>query len=97
MYTVNPFRGEDCPVYTQTRDGEHCGEAYAFRNFIPSFANFSKFGISNNGINEFSIPSSIATGVPFQAQSSMKRKTMLGFELPVCENRQRRMMEYRNI
>ena len=79
MNTVKPFRGEDCPVCRQTRDGEHCGEAYARVNFIPWRARRSMFGICKTGMREFSMPSCMGTGVPFHAQSSINRRTMFGF------------------
>ena len=63
----------------QTRDGEHCGDAYALVNFIPSRASRSTVGICRTGIREFSTPSAIETGVPFHAQSSMKNRTIFGF------------------
>lgn len=79
MNTVKPLRAEDLPVCTQTRDAEHCGEAYALVNFIPSRASRSMFGICRTGIREFGIASSIATGDPFHAQSSINSKTIFGF------------------
>jgi hypothetical protein len=51
---------------------------------MPTFANRSMFGISSAGIREFPSASSIATGVPFQAQSSMNSNTMLGLVGSVC-------------
>ena len=63
----------------QTRDGEHCGDAYALVNFMPSRASRSTFGICTTGMREFSMPSFIGTGVPFHAQSSINSNTMLGF------------------
>ena len=79
MNTVKPLRGEDWPVCTQTRDGEHCGEAYALVNFVPSRASRSMFGICRTGIREFGIASSIATGDSFHAQSSINSRTIFGF------------------
>jgi hypothetical protein len=79
---VKPLLAADFPVCTHTLEGEHWGApGYALRKIMPSLASLSRFGILSTGILEFGIPSSIATGVPFQAQSSIKSNTMLGWEL----------------